>query len=133
MNKLSKRLQTLSWYPFETLASSNTFLWSFFVNFILLAIILIWTHFANFEMRGDFIRYEIAATQIFGFVMCIINWTKFKRFKKEYDNIKDHSKEEREAYEESNASVGFLFYWIIGMVISYFVMTPIFAVFKLIF
>ena len=133
MNKLSRKLQTLNWYPFETLASSNAFLWSFFVNFILLAIILIWTHFSGFNMRGDLIGYEIAASQIFGFVMSLINWFKFKKFSKTYDKTKSHTKEEKEAYEESNASVGFLFYWITGTVIAYIVMTPPFAVCKLLF
>lgn len=133
MNKLSRKLQTLNWYPFETLASSNAFLWSFFVNFILLAIILIWTHFSGFNMRGDLIGYEIAASQIFGFIMSLVNWFKFKKFSKTYDKTKSHTKEEKEVYDEKNSSVGYLFYWIIGTVIAYFTMIPPFAVCKLLF
>lgn len=133
ITKISRKLQTLGWYPFETLASSNAFVSSVFVNFILLAIILIWTHFSNFNMRGDLIGYEIAATQIFGFIVSLINWFKFKKFKKAYEVNKTHTKEEREEYEESNALVGFLFYWIVGTVIAYFIMVPPFAVCKLLF
>lgn len=133
MEKLSRKLQQLNWYPFETLTSSNTFLWSFFVNFILLALILLWTHFSNFNLRGDLIGYEIAATQVFGFAMSLVNTVRYKRFMKRYGESKEHTEEEKEEREERNSAVGFIWYWIVGTVIAYFVMVPPFAVCKLLF
>lgn len=133
MEKLSRKLQQLNWYPFETLTSSNTFLWSFLVNFILLALILLWTHFSNFNLRGDLIGYEIAATQVFGFAMSLVNTVRYKRFMKRYGESKEHTEEEKEEREERNSAVGFIWYWIVGTVIAYFVMVPPFAVCKLLF
>lgn len=133
MDKLSRKLQSLSWYPFETLASSNAFLWSIFVNFGLLAIILLWTHFANFNMRGDMIGWEIAATQVFALIMSIVNLFRFKKVKSEYESKNPHTPEEREKFNESNSAVGFLFYWIVGTVVAYIVMIPPFSVCKLLF
>lgn len=133
MEKISRKLQQLNWYPFETLASSNAFLWSFLVNFILLALILLWTHFSNFNLRGNLIGYEIAATQVFGFAMSLVNTVRYKRFMKRYGESKEHTKEEKEEREERNSAVGFIWYWIVGAVIAYFVMVPPLAVCKLLF
>lgn len=133
MEKLSRKLQQLNWYPFDTLSSSNAFLWSFFVNFILLALILLWTHFSNFNLRGDLIGYEIAATQVFGFAMSMVNLVRYKRFMKRYSESKEHTKEDNTEREERNSAVGFFWYWIVGTVIAYFVMVPPFAVCKLLF
>jgi hypothetical protein len=133
MEKLSRKFQQLNWYPFETVVSSNAFLWSFFVNFILLALILLWTHFSNFNLRGDLIGYEIAASQVFGFAMSMVNLVKYKRFMKKYGESKEHTNKDKEEHEEMNASVGFFWYWIIGTVFAYIVMVPPFAVCKLLF
>ncbi len=133
MDKLSRRLQQTNWYPFENLASSNAFLWSLFVNFGVLAVILLYTHFQNFNLRGDLIAWAIGISEIFGFLGSLVNFFKYRKFKKVYDTEPEHSKEEKEEYNEKNASVGFLWYWIIGTVVAYFVMVPPFAVCKLLF
>lgn len=133
MDKLSRKLQQLNWYPFETLASSNAFLWSFFINFGVLALIILYTHFQNFGLRGDLIGWAIGISEIFGFLMSMVNFFKFRKFKKAFEAVPEHTKEEREEYNEKNSAVGYLWYWIIGTVIAYFVMVPPFAVCKLLF
>ena len=63
----------------------------------------------------------------------MINFFKFRKFKKAYEAVPEHTKEEREEYNEKNSAVGYLWYWIVGTVIAYFVMVPPFAVCKLLF
>jgi hypothetical protein len=133
MEKLSRKLQQLNWYPFETLASSNAFLWSFFANFILLELILLWTHFSNFNLRGDLIGWEIATTQVFGFAMSMVNLVRYKRFMKRYSERNDITKDEKNEMDERSSAVGFIWYWIVGTTVACFAIVPPFMVCRLLF
>lgn len=118
-------------WPFDTISSSNSFLWSVTVNFCILALVILYTHFQNFNMRGVAIALCIGASEIFGLAMTIVNAVRWRKFKKKYDDIEEHTKEDREEYREKNSAVGYLWYWIVGTVVSYILMIIPFSACKL--
>jgi len=124
IQKLTNKLKGTNLYPFEDNVSSNIFLSSVFTNGIVLAILLILTHFIL--DRGIALEWFYGSSQVFGLLISIIFYIKWRKEKR-------LNKLNKDELEKLNTKVGFIFYWIIGLVISSIIMMIPFSIIKLLF
>lgn len=115
IENISRRLQKWDKYPFEDMQSSNIFVSSFLLNAIILVAIIVTTIFTGY--RTESLQWFYGMSQVVGLFGSIIALVKFNRVKKMKEAGLNVTNEE---FLAANYRTAFLFYWVIGLVLSSF-------------
>ena len=115
IENISRRLQKWDKYPFEDMQSSNIFVSSFLLNAIIFVAIIITTIFTGY--RTEALQWFYGMSQVvglFGSIIALVTFNRVKKMKEAGLNVTN------EDFLAANYRTAFLFYWIVGLVLSSF-------------